>query len=78
VPTVTDGPFAEAKEVLGGYWIIEVGSLQEAIDWAKKCPGDDNSTIEIRQVQEMEEFPEDVQAAAAGFAAMQAEARLKD
>jgi hypothetical protein len=77
VPTVTDGPFAEAKEVLGGYWMIEVGSLQEAIDWAKKCPGDDNSTIEIRQVQEMDEFPKDVQAAAAGFAEMQAAARQK-
>ncbi|HEX3247323.1 MAG TPA: YciI family protein [Chloroflexota bacterium] len=71
VPTVTDGPFAEAKEVLGGYWMIRVNSLEEAIEWAKKCPGDENATIEIRQVQEMEDFPEDVQAAAANFADMQ-------
>jgi hypothetical protein len=58
--------------------MIEVGSPQDAIDWAKKCPGDDNSTIEIRQVQEMDAFPADVRAAAAGFAEMQAEARQKD
>jgi hypothetical protein len=77
VPTVTDGPFAEAKEVLGGYWMIEVGSLREAVEWAKKCPGGENETIEIRQVQEMEDFPEDVQQAAAGFAEMQAESRQK-
>jgi hypothetical protein len=75
VPVVTDGPFAEAKEVLGGYWMIEVDSLQAAIDWARKCPGDDDSTIEIRQVQEMEDFPDDVRAAAVRFAEMQAEAR---
>src|SRR5262249_38568823 len=37
-PVVTDGPFTESKEVLGGYWMIEVDSRQEAIDWAKKCP----------------------------------------
>jgi len=70
-PIVTDGPFAEAKEVLGGYWMIRVNSKAEAIEWAKKCPGGDNETIEIRQVQEMEDFPEDVQKAAAGFAEMQ-------
>jgi hypothetical protein len=66
-PIVTDGPFAESKEVLGGYWIIDVKSRDEAIAWAKKCPGSDNETIEIRQIQEMEDFPEDVQKAAAGF-----------
>src|SRR5579864_4880836 len=38
-PKVTDGPFAESKEVIGGYWIIRAGSLQEAIDWAKRVPG---------------------------------------
>ena len=70
-PTVTDGPFAEAKEVLGGYWMIRVGSKQEAIDWARRCPASDNEVIEIRQVQEMEDFPADVQAAAAGFPEMQ-------
>jgi hypothetical protein len=70
-PIVTDGPFAEAKEVLGGYWMIRVNSRAEAIEWAKKCPGGDNEIIEIRQVQEMEDFPADVQKAAAGFAEMQ-------
>jgi len=66
-PKVTDGPFAEAKEVLGGYWMIKVKSKQEAVDWAKRCPAGPNEMIEIRQVQEMEDFPEDVQKAAAGF-----------
>lgn len=69
-PLVTDGPFAEAKEVLGGYWMIRVNSRAEAIEWARKCPGGDNEIIEIRQVQEMEDFPEDVQKAAEGFADM--------
>ncbi|MEA3182635.1 MAG: hypothetical protein QOI59_6158 [Gammaproteobacteria bacterium] len=73
-PTVTDGPFAEAKEVLGGYWMIRVNSRAEAIEWAKKCPGGDNEVIEIRQVQEMEDFPPDVQKAAEGFKEMQAKA----
>lgn len=71
-PHVTDGPFAEAKEVLGGYWMIQVRSREEAIEWAKRCPAQDNETIEVRQVQELAEFPEDVQKAAAGFAEMQA------
>jgi len=73
-PTVTDGPFAEAKEVLGGYWIIQVGSKREAIEWASRCPAQDNEVIEIRQVQELADFPEDVQKAAAGFAEMQQQA----
>jgi len=70
-PKVTDGPFPEAKEVLGGYWMIQVRSRDEAIEWAKRCPAGKNEVIEIRQVQEMEEFPPDVQAAAAGFEEMQ-------
>jgi uncharacterized protein YbaA (DUF1428 family) len=70
-PTVTDGPFVETKEVLGGYWVIRVKSKDEAIEWAKRCPGSANETIEIRQVQEMEDFPADVQKAAEGFAALQ-------
>ena len=72
-PTVTDGPFAEAKEVLGGYWMIQVRSREEAIEWASRCPGSENEVIEVRQVQEMEDFPADVQEAAAGFAEMQAQ-----
>src|SRR5262245_57507050 len=63
-PTVTDGPFPEAKEVLGGYWMIQVTSKQEAIDWALRCPASDNEMVEIRQVQEMADFPPDVQKAA--------------
>ena len=70
-PKVTDGPFAEAKEVLGGYWMIQVRSREEAIEWAKRCPGGPNEIIEIRQVQEMADFPADVQKAAAGFEEMQ-------
>ncbi|CCE02450.1 YciI family protein [Bradyrhizobium sp. STM 3809] len=66
-PVVTDGPFAEAKEVLGGYWMIEVGSREEAIAWAKRCPASENEIIEIRQVQEMSDFSDEVQQAAAGF-----------
>jgi hypothetical protein len=66
-PVVTDGPFTEAKEALGGYWMIDVKSRDEAIAWAKRCPTSDNEIIEIRQVQEMSDFPADVQAAAAEF-----------
>jgi len=71
-PKVTDGPFSEAKEVVGGYWMIQVRSREEAIAWASRCPGGENEVIEIRQVQEMSDFPADVQQAAAGFEAMQA------
>jgi hypothetical protein len=66
-PVVTDGPFTEAKEVLGGYWMLQVGSKAEAIEWAKRCPASDNEVIEIRQVQEMEDFTGDLQQAVAGF-----------
>ena len=69
-PTVTDGPFAEAREVLGGYWMIQAASREEAIEWAKRCPGGENEVIEVRQVQEMSDFPEDVRRAAAGFDAL--------
>ena len=74
-PKVTDGPFSEAKEVLGGYWLIDVKSREEAIEWAKRCPGAENEVIEVRQVQEFSDFPADVQEAAAGFEAMQQQAR---
>ena len=70
-PIVTDGPFAETKEVLGGYWMIEVKSREEAIAWAKKCPASENEIIEIRQVHEMTDFPEEVQKVAAGFEKLQ-------
>jgi hypothetical protein len=69
--SVTDGPFAETKEVVGGYWIIDVASKEEAVAWAARCPGSDNEVIEVRQIQEMSDFPPDVQQAAAGFEEMQ-------
>ena len=70
-PVVTDGPFTESKEVLGGYWMIDVASREEAIAWASRCPGSENEIIEIRQVQEMADFSEEVREAAAGFADLQ-------
>ncbi len=76
-PTVTDGPFTEAKEVIGGYWMIQVKSREEAIEWASRCPGSDNEVIEIRQVQEMSDFSPEVQEAAAGFDNLQKQAGRK-
>jgi hypothetical protein len=64
---VTDGPFAEAKEAIGGYWIIQVRSREEAIEWAKRAPMANNEIIEVRQIYEMGDFPADVQKAAEGF-----------
>ena len=61
-PKVTDGPFAEAKEVVGGYWMIQVKSKEEAIEWACRCPASGNEVIELRQVQEFSDFPAEVQA----------------
>src|SRR3954467_8212637 len=66
-PLVTDGPFTEAKEVLGGYWMIDVASREEAIAWASRCPASDNEIIEVRQVQEMADFSAEVQQAAAAL-----------
>lgn len=66
-PSVTDGPFSEVKEVVGGYWLIDVKSKAEAVEWAKRCPAAENEVIEIRQVLEVSDFPEDVQAAAGGL-----------
>jgi hypothetical protein len=76
-PKVTDGPFSEAKEVLGGYWMIQVKSREEALEWAKRAPMSDNEIIEVRQVQEMSDFPPDVQRAAKGFEELQAQAGQK-
>ncbi|HUE04409.1 MAG TPA: YciI family protein [Bryobacteraceae bacterium] len=70
-PTVTDGPFIETKEAVGGYWMIQVTSKEEAIRWASRCPASDNEVIEIRQVLEFADFPADVQKAAAKFPEMQ-------
>jgi hypothetical protein len=62
-PTVTDGPFAEAKETVGGFWVIQVDSREEAVEWAKRAPIADNETIEVRKMFDMTDFPEDVQRA---------------
>lgn len=70
-PQVAYGPFPGVNEVLGGYWMIQVKSKEEAIEWASRCPASDNETIEVRQVQEMVDFPADVQKAAVGFSEMQ-------
>ena len=67
-PRVTDGPRIEASEVLGGYWMIDVASKEEAVAWASRCPASGDEVIEVRQVQEFSDFPADVQEAAAGFA----------
>lgn len=61
---VTDGPFTEAKELIGGYWMIQVKSKDEAVEWAKRAPMLDGDVIEVRQVQEISEFPPEVQKAA--------------
>jgi hypothetical protein len=63
-PKVTEGPFPDVKEVLGGYWMIQVKSKEEAIEWAKRAPMLPGDVIEVRQVQELSEFPPDVQRAA--------------
>ncbi|UPK74298.1 YciI family protein [Nocardioidaceae bacterium SCSIO 66511] len=57
--SVVDGPFAEAKEVIAGYWIWQVSSLEEAVEWVKKCPNDPNlgdAILEVRQIAEVEDF----------------------
>lgn len=62
--TVTDGPFIESKEVFGGYWMVQFKSKEEAVDWAKRVPAAEGDTIEIRQVFEVSDWPEDAQKAA--------------
>lgn len=54
--TVTDGPFAETKELIGGFWLWKVKSMDEAVDWLKRAPFDGGAEVEIRQVQELEDF----------------------
>jgi hypothetical protein len=71
-PVITDAPFIETKEVIGGYWMIQVSSKEEAVKWASRCPASDQEVIEVRQVQEFSEFPPDVQEAAAKLPGVQA------
>ena len=63
-PTITDGPFTESREIIGGYWIISVKSQDEAIEWATRCPAAAGDMIEVRRVYDLEDFPADVQAVA--------------
>lgn len=58
-PTVVDGPFAEAKEAIGGYWLLQVKSKEEAVEWASRCPAGDGDVIELRQVQDLSDFPQE-------------------
>lgn len=60
-PVVTDGPGAESNEGIGGYWIIQVRSREEAIEWARRAPLSRNEAIEVRQIREMADYPEDIQ-----------------
>jgi hypothetical protein len=61
---VTDGPYSEAKEMIGGYWIIQAKDREEALEWAKRVPQDANSFVEVRQIYELADFSEDLQDAA--------------
>jgi hypothetical protein len=68
--TITDGPFSEAKEVVGGFWLIQAKSKAEAVEWASRCPSTGEEMIEVRQVYEFSEFPDEIQKAAASEPAM--------
>ncbi|HZL58820.1 MAG TPA: YciI family protein [Stellaceae bacterium] len=63
-PKIADGPFAGAKDVIGGYWMIQVKSKAEAVEWAARCPAADGNVIEVRQVAEMSDFPPEIRKAA--------------
>jgi hypothetical protein len=76
-PKVTHGPFSAVKEVLGGYWMIEVSSKEEAIDWASRCPASDGQVIEVRQVHEFSDFPADIQKVASGFPDLQTQSKVR-
>jgi hypothetical protein len=73
--TVTQGPFRDAGDVLGGYWMIQVKSKEEAIEWASRCPASDNEVIEVRQVQELEDFPDDVRKEVSKFPELQSQSQ---
>lgn len=79
--TVVDGPFAEAKELVAGYWIIQVKSRAEAVEWARRVPLDpnapDGAQIEVRQLFEAADFAPELSGSAEGRALMQAEDRFR-
>jgi hypothetical protein len=58
---VTDGPFTEAKEVVGGYWMIQVKSREEALEWASRIPGSDNEMVEVRRLFDLTDFDPETQ-----------------
>ena len=58
---IVDGPFTEAKEIVGGYWILQTRTREEAVEWASRVPLDPGSFVELRQIFEMSEFPDDIQ-----------------
>ena len=58
---VIDGPFPEAKEVVGGYWVIQVKSREEALEWASRIPGSDNEMVEVRRLLEITDFDSETQ-----------------
>jgi hypothetical protein len=62
-PTVTDGPAIEAKEVVGGYWLVDAKSKEQVIDWWKRCPAEDGDVIEIRPIADLSDFPPEVRKA---------------
>ena len=55
-PVVIDGPFIEAKEVLGGFWMVEADSKEEVLKWTERCPADPGDVIEIRQIFDLADF----------------------
>jgi hypothetical protein len=59
--TVTDGPFPETKEVVGGFWIIQVKSREEALEWASRIPGSDNEMVEVRRLFDITDFDPETQ-----------------
>jgi len=75
--TVTEVPFAEAKEAIGGYWILQVRSREEAIEWARRAPMANNEIIEMRQICERGDFPPAVQKAAEAVEELPNEAAAK-
>ena len=55
-PTVTDGPFSETKELIGGFWVLQVKSKEEAVEWLRRCPFEGNEVVELRQIHDAEDF----------------------
>ena len=70
---VTHGPFGGTGDLVSGFWLIQVKSRGEAIEWASRCPGSDNAVVEVRQVMEFSEFPAEMKALAAEFPEMPAQ-----